>query len=120
MFQFEKQVALPGQYTFPFRVLVPKNCPSSMKYKGGIGSKGTVEYTIEASLVPHHSQKIQPMTYKCPLLINQDPYEIKHDITESINMQIKKFIWFFGKGTAKLSTKLDKSAYHSGERIKVL
>lgn len=60
------------------------------------------------------------MKYSCPLLISQEPYELKYDITETINMQIKKFMMFLGKGTAKLSAKLYKNAYHSDEKIVVL
>ena len=107
IYQFDNHVALPGQYTFPFRVLIPSNCPSSMKFRGAISSKGDIKYFIEATLMPHQSQKVQPMVHRLPLLISQNMYDLQHDITESVEVKIKKFIWFFGKGTARLSAKLD-------------
>jgi hypothetical protein len=70
---FENGAALPGQYVFPFKLTLPKNCPSTIDWRGPMDAFANVHYTITATLFPSPKVKIKPMSFKQALVVRQRP-----------------------------------------------
>ena len=119
IYQFNDSIAPPGQYVFPFNIMIPKSCPSSALYKGSLDSHGKIEYSIQVFLKPLSNQKVGKIEQKLPLIVIQEPIESISELITGYEGKVKKFLWFFNKGTAKVKTRLPKTVYWFNEVINV-
>ena len=80
-------------------------------YSGNLNSSGKLKYSIEVILKPMKTMKIGKITRKLPLILIQEPSFSIPDLITGYEGKVKKFLWFFNKGTARLKTKVDKTVY---------
>lgn len=88
IYVFENQVALPGQYTFPFVVSIPNGCPSSAFFTGSDSAVASIKYSVKAILQPNVSVKIQEMKFKQIMIVREMPSYVEENLFSSVVMDI--------------------------------
>ena len=89
IFIFQNQVALPGQYTFPFSVSIPYGCPSSAYFTGTESAVASVKYHITTNLQPNPSVRIRQMSFKQPLIVREMPAHVEDNVFSSSELDVK-------------------------------
>ena len=67
IFKFEDSGIQPGQYSFPFEIMIPDYCPSSCAIKE-CGNSGNIKYSLKA-ILKSSNPEIPDLTYKLLLTI---------------------------------------------------
>lgn len=88
IYDFPDGVALPGQYTFPFRIQIPGGLPSSVYLTGRSNSKVVVEYSIKAILEAAEGTGAKEMSFKTPLIMREQLREVPEDIRVRVERNI--------------------------------
>lgn len=115
IFTFNQGVALPGQYTFPFNIVVPYGCPSSAMYSGSDSAIASIKYSIKVVLQPNVTTRIREMKFKQTLIVREKPQNVGENLFSSISMNINSCCCCCSKGNASLETNFEKDAYTSQE-----
>ena len=89
IFLFHNQVALPGQYTFPYSISIPHGCPSSAYFTGSDSAVASVKYHLTACLQPNSAINIKPMSFKQVLIVREMPPQIEQNVFSKAEFDIK-------------------------------
>ena len=115
IFTFPDRVALPGQYTFPFKILIPYELPSSAYFSGGSSSCASVSYIISAILLPCPTTGLREMAFKTSLIMREKPYIVNHNLLLSKNFTVKSCWGLRSKGQWLFETSFEKDSYSGNE-----
>lgn len=85
---FPNQVAMPGQYAFPFNIAIPYGCPSSAYFTGTESAVASIRYSIKAVLQPNVIVHIREMSYKQSLIVREKPPHIEENVYSSAELEI--------------------------------
>ena len=103
---FKAHSILPGQYSFPFRVEIPKECPSSTDFAGPDWEIAIIKYSIKAMLQSTKDDKFKPMKFKQTLMVREDPLHVERNTRANLRSQI--YSWWFPQGRTSVEARLDK------------
>ncbi|CAI2371263.1 unnamed protein product [Moneuplotes crassus] len=115
IYQFEDAVALPGQYTIPFSILIPNGLPSSVYYSGRSNSKAVIDYSIKAIMRQPKGTMAKEMSFKSSLTMLEEPPHISQSISDSVEAPIMSGCGCVNNGTVKFRVRFPKDSYAINE-----
>lgn len=112
---------VPGQFNFPFKILLPHDIPSSCFYTNNSTSKahGKVKYKLKATL-KSNKPDLKDMTYKQILIIRQQPVEMPISSKADYVDQVNSCCCCCSNGIVKIESQTDKTAYTPIETAKIM
>ncbi|CAI2370718.1 unnamed protein product [Moneuplotes crassus] len=119
IYSFPQSIAMPGQYTFPFRILIPAGLPCSLMFAGTRRSRAMVNYSLFAILKPEENTTLEEMKYKTDISMREPIENIRTDFDSCIESKINSWFGLRKHGEVKLKLKFDKDFYLSNEMVVV-
>mmetsp|Transcript_28397 Transcript_28397/g.21201 ORF Transcript_28397/g.21201 Transcript_28397/m.21201 type:complete len:136 (-) Transcript_28397:1039-1446(-) len=110
-------MALIGQYSFPFNIVLPHWLPQSFMFIGKQESMFIVKYEIRAAMyecVDSSKSQLEPIVFKCPFLVIQPAYNISPALKFRSESDIKSMM-FFNQGKSAGDIIFEKDAYYPEE-----
>lgn len=120
IYVFHNQVAMPGQYTFPFNIAIPHECPSSAFFSGSESAIASIKYSIKAVLQPNVGVHLREMVFKQNLVIREQAPNVQENLHSVSAMKINSCCCCCSKGEASLSTQFEKNAYTGLETCRAM
>ncbi|CAI2371244.1 unnamed protein product [Moneuplotes crassus] len=118
IYRFDNGVALPGQYTIPFNLIIPGGLPSSVFYSGRSNSKAVIDYSIKAMIRQPESTRAKEMSFKSSIIVKEIPYA-HENISQSIEANIMSNCGCTNNGPVKCRFRFPKNSYAINEVVTV-
>ncbi|CAI2372112.1 unnamed protein product [Moneuplotes crassus] len=112
---------MPGQYSFPFKIVLPVDIPSNCFYtnKASQRSHGKVKYKLKAVL-KSNDDKMKDMNFKQTLIIRQQPDIVPMSSAADYSDQVKTCCCCCSSGVVTIQSQTDKTAYTPTETVKII
>ena len=113
---------MPGEYEFPFTIILPRGLPGSYFHSSGRGNSKTfckVSYSLTSEIVQNRVTNDSPVIGRtmCPMFIMQRERKIpRNNEVWFIHNKIKTWL-FCNRGEAKTSVVLEKDSVSMSEII---
>ncbi|CAI2368465.1 unnamed protein product [Moneuplotes crassus] len=116
---FRNGIVNPGQYSFPFNLVIPPNLSATCFRISSKLPDATILYSIKAKLEPNPEYKIKEMSFKSELLMRDPIYGIKENIQSELQETIPGCLCSCSSNPIKFSVQLEKDWYYSDETLVV-
>ncbi|CAI2371312.1 unnamed protein product [Moneuplotes crassus] len=111
----------PGQYDFPFKLILPDDIPSSCYFATSSSYKthAKVKYRLKA-ILRCNTDEMKDMSFKQTLIIRQQPDVVPMSSMADFSDQVNSCCCCWSQGVVTMQSQTDKAAYTPTETVKII